>query len=134
MGNEFDFKNPSTLYPFTVSSLDQKKEFDLIHNITDFIVNNSLLGTNFINSAPDGFYPIGSYVRSDADLGGITFSLKKGNSILYTSGPGGNNQIYIVKTSSELFKGKLPVCIEWCYLEFSSNFELLMIIFLEFGF
>ena len=88
----------------------------------------------FSRSKPDGVKVLGSYVNSDADTGTITVAMQRGSSILFTSGPGGLEQTYMVKGEGKKFAGKLPICVgalqqpaargprgKWCALEFSSD-------------
>lgn len=58
-------------------------------------------------------------ITGDEDRGSITLSMQKGARILYTSGPGGRAQYFELRSTSKLFFGRLPICVQWCSLVFS---------------
>ena len=144
-GNDSNF-DPSRLYPFTVRT-NAGHPWDEMVRIGEArrteataedrgvrVLEQDVHGSNFSRSGPEGVKVFGSYVNSDADTGTITVAMQRGSSILFTSGPGGQEQTYMVKGNGKKFTGRLPTCIgapqqpavrnswgEWCALEFSSD-------------
>lgn len=115
----------SSLYPFTIDTqselVPQQLEDSHVPNDSIQVVSQNIDGTNYSRSAPEGFYPLGSLVTDDADTGSVTLAIQKGTQLLFTSGPGGSEQRYTVNGDDQAFTGRLPVCIEWCTLNFSSD-------------
>jgi hypothetical protein len=85
------------LFPFETLTLneDNLKENNKLANNAKIIFND-LKGKNFSKITPLNFEVIGSYIKSDNDTGRVSISMKKGESIIFSSGPGGKNQIFIV--------------------------------------
>lgn len=110
------------LYPFVVKEVSGYFSSKLRHDADSFrsaIIKNELKGSNYDHSAPAGHIPLGTWGTGDGDTGSITLSMQKGAQILYTSGPGGTSQYFNLHSPSISFFGHLPVCLQWCSLEFS---------------
>jgi len=59
----------------------------------------------------------GSHIRGDSDTGSISLRLKRGDRLLYRSGPTGGRQILEIAGQRPVV---LPVAIDWVALDFSS--------------
>jgi hypothetical protein len=117
----------SNLYPFTIvkrldlDNLQTAKDKKAANGYLVEVLQKNVEGTNYSRSAPAGYRPLGSYVTGDSDTGSVTLAMQRGARLLFTSGPGGNNQRYTVDGGKQTFSGRLPVCINWCLLDFSSD-------------
>ena len=81
---------------------------------------NEWLGKDFAKSSIPGMTVVGSFISSDADVGSLTLRMKRGDRVLYRSGPTSGRQVVEVLDSG-LAPGLLPVATEWKLLEFSSK-------------
>jgi hypothetical protein len=115
------------LYPFSVrvpggdnKYLESSSVFEPSYSQFEVILK-TVDGANFSKTSPVGFSALGSLVSSDQDVGEIKVSFAYGARIFYTSGPGGSGQHFKVESGERVFEGLLPVCIEWCLLDFSSR-------------
>jgi hypothetical protein len=80
---------------------------------------NQWVGGDFQGSHFDGFVVRGSFIQSDADTGSISLRLKRGDRLLYRTGPTTGKQ-YIRLNNEESSKTVLPVSQAWRVIEFSS--------------
>lgn len=87
---------------------------------TNIISNNGWNGTDSWNTNISKMTVIGSWVNSDADVGDMTLSLKKGDRIFYRSGPKGGRQRLEIEGSPQN-PVVLPVAEEWVQIEFSGE-------------
>jgi hypothetical protein len=76
---------------------------------------NEWLGADYDRTAIDGMRVYGSLIQSDADIGSISLQLRRGESLLYRSGPTGGHQLLEIAGKVEV----LPVSPEWTLLELS---------------
>jgi hypothetical protein len=90
-------------------------------NVTlqNIVENNSWNGGDFEKSKIKGLRVIGSRVTSDSDIGDIVFTLKKGDRLLYRSGPTSGQQTLKITGKAELHS-QLPIAPEWITLDFSN--------------
>ena len=77
-------------------------------------------GGDFQKSTFPGMVVLGSFMNSDADEGALTLNMKRGDRLLYRSGPTAGHQIVEV-IDSGLPAIVLPTLVDWKVLEFSSN-------------
>jgi hypothetical protein len=87
---------------------------------TNIISNNGWNGTDSWKTKISKMTVIGSWVNSDADVGDMTLSLKKGDRIFYRSGPKGGRQRLEIEGSRQN-PVVLPVAEEWVQIEFSGE-------------
>jgi hypothetical protein len=81
--------------------------------------NSGWLGTDFDRTDFKTMKVVGSYATSDADTGTISLRLKRGDRILYRSGPTGGRQLIGIP-SLGISNSKLPTSTRWVQLEFSN--------------
>ena len=81
---------------------------------------NEWLGKDFEKSSIPGMKVLGSFINSDADVGSLTLRMKRGDRLLYRSGPPSGRQVVDVLDAG-LAPVLLPVATEWKLLEFSSK-------------
>ena len=77
-------------------------------------------GSDFQKTTFPGITVFGSFLNSDADEGSLTLSMKRGDRLLYRSGPTAGHQIAEV-IDSGLPAMVLPALADWKILEFSSE-------------
>lgn len=75
------------------------------------------IGKDSWHSAIEGLNVYGSWHTSDANVGSVTISLNKGDTILYRSGPTTGRQKINVSGMGE---ASLPVTLEWTKLKFDA--------------
>ncbi len=78
--------------------------------------NNQWLGGDFYGSQWPDTAVLGSYVHSDADVGEIRLRLRRGDKLLYRSGPTGSAQRLRIEGFPVV---EMPVALEWIVLDFS---------------
>lgn len=89
-------------------------------SINSIVDPQGWLGTDSWHSMIKGMTVVGSWRQSDADTGSITLRLKRGDKLLYRSGPtGGRQQLQVNDDIASLYS--LPVSVEWGVLDFSSE-------------
>jgi hypothetical protein len=81
---------------------------------------NTWGGTDSFHSNFKGLKIYGSFVRDDSDTGTVSVRLKRGDRILYRSGPTAGNQVVTLDNDSK--KITLPVSLGWVVLDFSSHY------------
>jgi hypothetical protein len=86
------------------------------------IRSNGWKGTDYFKSAILGFRVIGSLINSENDTGMITLHLRRGEKILYRSGPRVAGQFVLINNGGEgKFYTALPLALEWSVLNFSNT-------------
>ncbi|MNT43661.1 hypothetical protein D3C72_1801450 [compost metagenome] len=83
-------------------------------------VENQWIGSDFYRSGIPGLAVYGSFVNADSDIGSITLKIRRGDRLLYRSGPTSGHQILEIP-HSEYSPIVLPNAIEWKLLEFSDK-------------
>ncbi|MCY1285564.1 hypothetical protein D9M70_345110 [compost metagenome] len=83
-------------------------------------VENQWIGSDFYRSGIPGLAVYGSVVNADSDIGSITLKIRRGDRLLYRSGPTSGHQILEIP-HSEYSPIVLPNAIEWKLLEFSDK-------------
>jgi hypothetical protein len=72
------------------------------------------------HSTLDGLKIVGSWRQSDADTGSIVVRVKRGDRLMYRSGPTGGRQLLQINDDLRSVS-ILPIAAEWIALDFSSN-------------
>lgn len=87
----------------------------------DAVEQSSWNGQDYYRSDLRGFKVIGSFVRTEKDTGILVLSFRRGQSILYRTGPRVGGQSLIINNGQgKQFNTELPVSLEWSILEFSN--------------
>jgi hypothetical protein len=81
--------------------------------------NHQWTGSDSQHSRFDGVTVLGSFIQSDADTGAISLRLKRGDRLLYRSGPTGGRK-FIRLNNKDSLRTLLPVSLDWQILEFSN--------------
>lgn len=81
---------------------------------------NEWTGSDFYRSSIPGLSVFGSFIHADSDTGSIVLKMKRGDRLLYRSGPTGGRQVVEVINNPQLIS-LLPTATEWVQLEFSSD-------------
>ncbi len=81
--------------------------------------SNQWIGADYHLSRPQGLMVFGSFIQSDSDKGAISLQLKRGDRILYRSGPISGKQYLNLNFSDE--KIPLPTSPNWAVIEFSNK-------------
>lgn len=84
------------------------------------LISNSMSGSDSQKSKLSGYQVIGSFNTSDADTGDVLLKLRRGDHILYRSGPSKGGQSVRIEGHREEFIEELPTAIDWVTLEFSN--------------
>ncbi|NVZ22294.1 hypothetical protein HX794_21865 [Pseudomonas costantinii] len=116
-GCYFDVVSRPVLYNFDVVSADV--------NATSLTVSDVLRGAEWTgsdswHSTLDGLKVFGSWRQSDADTGSIVLRVKRGDKLLYRSGPTSGRQ-FIEFNDDPSSVSTLPVATEWGVLDFSNS-------------
>lgn len=78
-------------------------------------------GTDYLNSKMEGMAVLGSRQLSDADTGAVTLNLRRGDKLLYRSGPTGGQQfVEVVGEPTTTTRTPLPVAPDWVQIDFSN--------------
>jgi hypothetical protein len=77
-------------------------------------------GSDSWHSKIDGLTVMGSFRQSDGDTGSIVLRLKRGDKLLYRSGPTGGRQILELNGDPSTIS-TLPIATEWVALDFSDK-------------
>ncbi|WCM53069.1 hypothetical protein OH720_08670 [Pseudomonas sp. WJP1] len=88
--------------------------------VADVINGSEWTGSDSWHSKLDGLTVIGSWRQSDADTGSVVLRVKRGDKLLYRSGPTGGRQTLQVNDDPST-RSILPVATEWIALDFSGN-------------
>lgn len=109
-------------YPATVSDFAENipKRFGVSARVLDIFGVNEWNGSDFERSAIDGLRIVGSHVSSDADIGSLTLRLRRGDTLLFRSGPTGGGQTLEVLADG-FIPMLLPIASEWRQLDFSND-------------
>jgi hypothetical protein len=81
---------------------------------------NGWLGTDFSKSRFDGMVVLGSFIDSDANTGSLVLDMKRGDKLLYHSGPTSGKQIVEV-LGTRFPTATLPAAADWVLLDFSND-------------
>ena len=109
---------PVTL-PVTLFKMDGKAGPENVTVKAESVLSpNTWSGTDSFHSKFKGLKIYGSFVRADSDTGTVSVRLKRGDRVLYRSGPTAGNQVVTLDNDSK--KIMLPVSLEWVVLDFSS--------------
>lgn len=81
---------------------------------------NSWTGTDYYKSNFDGKRVLGSYVKSDHDVGEIRLKLQKGDSIYYRTGPVHTSQIVTIQSNSPA-EFTVPGAKDWVEMNFTGR-------------
>jgi len=84
----------------------------------DIIRNDGWDGTDFFKSSFDGIRVLGTFINSDADTGELQLLLKRGDTILYRSGPSNGGQTLKISGYGPI---SLPESLEWVALTFNGD-------------
>ncbi len=76
-------------------------------------------GTDYWKSAIDGMTVLGTRQPGDADTGALTVNLRRGDKLLYRSGPTSGRQ-FIEVVGLPNTRTSLPSALDWAQLEFSN--------------
>lgn len=102
---------------FTLTANGNKNQVTVDAN--QVLQNNQWIGTDYHKSRIDGLVVFGSFIQADRDKGEISLQLKRGDRILYRSGPTfGKQYLSLSFSNTEI---ALPVSLEWRVLDFSSK-------------
>jgi len=104
--------------PFVLSNSSEFHLEDLANQSN--IKFDGLGGSDFEGSRIVGVKVIGSFVKSDSDQGTLKFRLKKGEQILYRSGPRTKRQMILINDGHGKFLTSLPICLNWKSISFSN--------------
>jgi hypothetical protein len=106
---------------FELSKWEPAKEVASIA-LEDVVKSSSWLGTDYLKSEIPGYKVIGSLVDSENDTGTITLQLRRGDSVLYRSGPRVSGQFFLINNGGlGKYYTNMPTSIEWSVLTFSSD-------------
>lgn len=127
LGGQLKIISSGSCY-FNVVSTPILYSFSLVNadvNATAVKTSNVVQGTEWSGSDSwhskiDGLTVMGSWRQSDADTGSIVVRLKRGDKLLYRSGPTGGRQTLQVNEDPSTFS-VLPIATEWAVLEFSDK-------------
>lgn len=85
------------------------------------VVTDGWRGTDFQRTRERGLVVIGSFRSADADTGALTLRLRRGDRVLYRSGPVADRQRVTIKGDrGKIFASDLPAALEWALLEFAN--------------
>jgi len=76
-------------------------------------------GSDFDKTVIDGLQVYGSYLNPDLNVGSIMLMLKRGDRLIYRSGPTPGHQVLEIEMEKK-YIFTLPVSIQWRLIEFSS--------------
>ncbi len=110
----------SAKLPFNLIRLLNFRNVDSITVDTNQILSsNQWVGTDYYKSKISRIKILGSFIQSDADKGSVSLRLKRGDRILYRSGPTRGNQYLQFNVPNE--RVVLPVSLDWKIIDFSSR-------------
>ncbi|MBB1077547.1 hypothetical protein HUU62_24390 [Rhodoferax sp. 4810] len=84
------------------------------------VANIGWTGTDFQHTYLAQMTILGSLIDSDANTGSLILKMKRGDKLLYRSGPTGGRQMVEVLLVPQLV-AKLPVALDWVQLDFSGS-------------
>ena len=132
LDNDYFFKPADqeiTLPPYAVNK--HKKVTTPQIRESAILLSSTINGKDFHHSTLLGYKIIGSYNKSDSDIGQIELRLKKGRELLYRSGPDNSGLSIKIGGYEHAFTSSLPVANDWVFLEFDHpalppNFTILL--------
>lgn len=101
-------------------TFSDKKIDQLTVSSKQILHDNKWLGADFQKSILRGLTVFGSFINSDEDTGSISMKLKRGDRLLYRSGPTAGRQFVKLNNDNNTLS-VLPVASEWKTLEFSHS-------------
>jgi hypothetical protein len=104
--------------PFEISTDLNAKSYPLISQSN--ILFNGWNGEDYYRSNIPNVLVYGSFVNSDGNIGILRFKAKKGERILFRSGPSTSRQMILINEGSENFSTILPISNQWTSLIFSN--------------
>lgn len=102
---------------FTLSKYINGESITVSEN--QVLSGNQWGGTDYYKSKIAGVYIIGSFINSDSNKGSVSLRIKRGDKMLYRSGPTQGNQYLQFNVPNE--RVVLPPSPDWGVLEFSSK-------------
>src|SRR5262249_43910363 len=81
---------------------------------------NEWLRAEFGKSRPDGMVVLGNFINSDANTGSPVVEMKRGDKLLYRSGPTWGKQMVEV-LGTRFPPMTLPAATDWVLLDFSND-------------
>jgi hypothetical protein len=96
------------------------KEAEVTVSKENVLPGNEWLGSDFYKSSFDNLIVLGSFMHSDADTGEISLHVRRGDKLLYRSGPKSGHQFIEIMGSPHL-PLPLPTALDWTQLEFSAQ-------------
>jgi hypothetical protein len=88
--------------------------------MADVVNGAEWTGSDSWHSKIDGLAVVGSWRQSDEDTGSIVLRIKRGDKLLYRSGPTGGRQTLQINDDSST-RSILPIATEWIALDFSGD-------------
>jgi hypothetical protein len=117
--NGSPFCNPGNLKSsFSINDFDLNNDSRLVNKMK--ILNNKWNGTDYEKSKINGIVIIGSFIDSETNLGEISIEMKKGQSILFKSGPSISGQKILINSGSLPYLSYLPQSNNWVELIFDN--------------
>ncbi len=113
--NEF---NKVPTFPYRVLKVDKAIRDE---RESAMLISSTMSGTDYQKTQMEGYRVIGSFNTSDADIGEVSLKLRRGNHILYRSGPSTTGQSVIIEGQEHVFLTDLPLANEWVKLLFSNS-------------
>lgn len=121
IGKEFQCRLTGSVPVSIFTVLDPGTDIGLVSVSKIGILDDSeWQGGDFQKSAFIGIAVLGSFMNSDADVGSLTLRMKRGDRLLYRSGPTAGHQVVEV-IDSELPAIVLPSLVDWRILDFSNS-------------
>lgn len=106
--------------PFALLSKEALKNKEFLVS-EDGIVIDGWMGKDYFQTSFPELRVIGSYLKSDSDVGILKVSLKKGEQVLYRTGPRTSRQALFINGGAEnKFSTDLPISTDWSVLDFSN--------------
>lgn len=90
------------------------------HSVSEveIIRNDGWDGMDFFKSEMDGIRVLGTFIKSDANMGELDVKLQRGDTILYRSGPSNGGQTLKIPGYAPI---SLPESLEWVALTFNGD-------------
>jgi hypothetical protein len=112
--NLFYIEN-SRLAPDTINSSSKTVNSNQIQLIEGWVESG-----DFYRSVISSHQVLGSYVSSDADVGSLTLSLKRGQQLFFRSGPSTQQQNLTILFDEFAYDYPLPISTDWTVIHFDS--------------
>ena len=87
---------------------------------TGRLISSTMTGGDSQGSKLEGYRVISSFKTSDADMGEVLLELRRGEHVLYRSGPRMGGQSMSIIGQEQAFVSELPGASSWVILEFSN--------------